>query len=86
MPTKEPEEVKELTQDEKIVDAYQSSHRSIQDIARIFNVSVDHVLNLIGAGDLATVQIQGDLIDESELGPGAQFNHGKTEHIIFTTN
>ena len=84
MPTKEP--VKELTQDEKIVDAYQTSHRSIQDIARIFNVTVDHVLNLIGAGDLASVQIQGDLIDLSELGPGAQFNYGKTERINFTTN
>ena len=84
MPTKEP--AKELTQDEKIVDAYQTSHRSIQDIARIFNVTVDHVLNLIGAGDLASVQIQGDLIDPSELGPGAQFNHGKIEHINFTTN
>jgi len=84
MPTKEP--VKELTQDEKIVDAYHKSHRSIQDIARIFNVTVDHVLNLIGAGDLATVQIQGDLIDPSELGPGAEFNYGKTERINFTTN
>jgi hypothetical protein len=77
---------KELTTDQKIVKAYQESKNSIQDIARIFNVTVNHVLNLIGEEEMSTVPMGGDLIDQVEAGVGAQLNLGKEVEVPFTTN
>ena len=82
-----PQEVpREMTEDEQIVHAYQTSSRSIQDIARIKGVSVEYVLNLIGENDITSVEIQGDLVDPSEIGPGAEFNYGKKVNVPFTTD
>jgi len=81
---KEPEVPKEMTEDEQIIHAYQTSARSIQDIARIKGVTVDHILRLIGQDEMTKVDIQGDLVDPSEIGPGAEFNYGKTVPIAFT--
>lgn len=74
------------SRDEQIVDAYQSSRNSIQDIARIFNVSVDHVLNLTGNASLASITFQGDMVDAQEAGPGAVLSYGQEVKIPYTTN
>ena len=82
-----PQEIpKEMTEDEQIIHAYQTSSSSIQDIARIRRVSVEHVLVLIGQTEMTSVDIQGDLVDASEIGPGAEFNYGKTVAVPYTVD
>lgn len=80
------EEPKELTKDEQITQAYQKGANSLQDLARIFGVSMDHVLNLTGNSHLATVQTGGDLIDAVEAGKGAELNYGSEIDVPFTLN
>ena len=70
----------------KIIEHYQKGQGSIQDIARVYRVSVDEVLDIIGVKDIGTVTYTPDLIDPSEVGPGASFNYGSTEKINYTTD
>lgn len=70
---------------EAIIGHYQKGQGSIQDIARVYGVSVDEVLRLIGAPELASVHISGDLIDANEAGP-AEMNYGKDVSVPFTLN
>lgn len=70
----------------KIREHYIRGQGSIQDIARVYRVEVDEVLNIIGLNDLSSVDAQGDLIDASEAGPGAEINHGKTFQVPYSTN
>lgn len=77
---------REMTVDEQIKFYYQRGKGSIQDLARIFNVSVDHVLILVGESNLGTVSTQGDMIDATEVGPGAQINYGKQFKVPFTVD
>lgn len=72
--------------DEKIISHYQKGQGSIQDIARVYNVPVSYVLELIGHGNLASVQTTGDLIDSSEAGPNVQMNYGKDFIVPFTVD
>jgi len=72
--------------DAEILKHYQAGHGSIQDLARIYNVSVAHVLNLTGQSHLTTVQTQGDMIDASDAGPGAEMNYGKEFYVPFTVD
>lgn len=70
-----------------VLKAYQTSSNSLQDLARIHNVSLDEVLNLTGNGHLATVQTSpGDMVDGTEVGPGAVVNGPTSAKIPFTTN
>lgn len=69
-----------------ILSHYQKGQGSIQDVARIYNVPVDEVLRIIGAPELASVSISGDLIDRSEAGPGVEMNYGKEVSVPFTVN
>lgn len=62
------------TDDEKIIWHYQHAEGSIQDIARVYRTSVEHVLEINGLNDMAEVQTQGDLIDQSEAGPEVRVN------------
>jgi hypothetical protein len=66
--------------------AYQLGKVSIQDIARIKRLTVDEVLEIIGEGELKSVQTGGDLIDPSEAGPGASMNYGRDFKVPFTTD
>lgn len=66
--------------------AYIHGRNSIQDIARIYKVSVPEVLDQIGEGKSKTVQVPGDLIDEAEAGPNAQMNYGKDVPVTFTVD
>lgn len=71
---------------EEIVKAYQTGRTSIQDIARVYRVSVDQVLGYIGEGHLASVHLGGDLIDAQEAGPGATLNYGQEYKIPFSVD
>ncbi len=70
----------------EIIHWYQVGTRSIQDIARIYRVSVDEVLNLVGEKELSTVDMPGDLIDPKEAGPNAEMNYGRKVSVPFTTD
>lgn len=70
----------------KIVETYQTTNRSIQDIARIMGYSVDQVLEAVGEGHLAEVESGGDMIDQSEAGPNAELNPPESIKVPFTTN
>lgn len=65
----------------KVIQAYQTSRNSIQDIARIFKVDVHEVMAAIGEGHSSFVHVPGDLIDQGEAGPNADMNYGKDVKI-----
>lgn len=67
----------------KIYGHYQRGEGSLQDIARIYRVSVDQVLEIIGAPELSSVAVPGDLIDVTEAGSGADMNYGKEFKVPF---
>lgn len=66
-----------------IKDHYIAGRGSIQDLARIYQVSVDEVLELIGEGSMSTVFTQGDMIDQAEAGPNTEMNYGKNFRVPF---
>jgi hypothetical protein len=70
----------------EILEHYQHARGSIQDLARIYEVPVDEVLEIIGEGSLSTVPLTGDLIDAAEAGPGAKMNYGGEIRVPFTVN
>jgi hypothetical protein len=76
----------DTTIQDKIISHYQKGQGSIQDIARVYNVSVAEVLRVTGQGHLASVQTQGDMISEADAGPGAQMNYGKEFVVPFSTD
>lgn len=76
----------EKSKDEQIVDAYQSSRNSIQDIARIFGVSVEHVLQLTGNGELVNVTYMGDMVDTTEVGNQTPLNYGQVVKVPYTAD
>lgn len=67
----------------QIIKYYQTGQGSIQSIARAFGISVEQVLEVIGEQKAAGVVVQGDMIDQSELGPGAQMNYGRVYKVPF---
>lgn len=77
-----------MTVEDRVQYHYMHGQGSIQDIARIYRMEVDEVLDLIGQSEMKTVrQSHGDLIDASEAGPGAQMNYeGKQFGVQFSTN
>lgn len=69
--------------EKKIIDHYQKAQGSIQDIARVYKVTVNEVLDAIGQGDANHVSVGGDLVDQSEAGPEAKISYGKTYTIDY---
>jgi hypothetical protein len=69
-----------------VMNAYQTGSSSIQDIARVFRVDVDDVLNLTGNGHLATVHTSGDLVDRQEVGPNVPLSQGQEYQTPITLN
>lgn len=67
----------------RILEHYQKGQGSIQDLARIYRLSVDEVLEIVGERHLSTVSTQGDLIDVNEAGPNAQMNYGREFKVPF---
>lgn len=70
----------------KINDHYQKAQGSIQDIARVYRLSVDEVLEALGMEDMMSVETTGDLIDQKEAGPDALLNHGQRHKVEYTAN
>lgn len=70
----------------KIVDHYQRGQGSIQDIARVYRLSVSEVLEILEKKNLENVYFIGDTIDQGEAGPGANMNFGQVENINFSTD
>lgn len=72
----------------KIKEFYNAGKGSIQDYARIYRLTVEEVLEILGLNDLKQVQMGGDLIDEAELGPTGrgQINPGEEIKVPFSTN
>lgn len=71
----------------KIKDHYNRGEGSIQDIARVYRVSVADVLDITNNQELKAVTIQGDLIDPQEaMGHGSQFNPGTVVNQNYDLN
>jgi hypothetical protein len=69
---------KELTK--TLSDHYQKGQGSIQDLARIYKVTVEEVLIAVGLSDMVDgVTLTGDLIDQREAGPLTTVNPGGTK-------
>lgn len=52
----------------KIKKHYQLGQGSIQDIARVYRYSVEEILDVLGLGDMSTIESSGDLIGQDEAG------------------
>lgn len=70
----------------KIKNHYQKGEGSIQDLARVYNVSVEDVLGVLGLMDVATVETSGDLIDQQEAGPEVTLKTTNIFKTKFTVN
>lgn len=77
-----------MTVEDRIRHHYMHGQGSIQDIARIYRMTVDEVLHLIGQDEMLTVQqSHGDLVDASEAGPSADLHYeGKVHPVNYDTN
>lgn len=72
---------------EKIKGHYQRGEGSIQDIARVYRLSVDEVLDVLDMKEMSEIKTQGDLIDQDEAGPEVVVNAiGKIARARFTTD
>lgn len=69
-----------------INDHYQKGQGSIQDIARVYRLSVDEVLQALGMEDMLTIQTSGDLVDQQEVGINTTLNTGEVHKINYTTD
>lgn len=70
----------------KIKQHYNLGQGSIQDIARVYRLDVEEVLEVLGQDDLLQVESVGDLVDASEVDPGTILNSSKRHRVHFTTN
>lgn len=70
----------------KIKDHYNKGQGSIQDIARVYQITVEDVLEVIGQSEMTEVIMQGDLIDQSEAGPEVKVVAFKRERVPYSTN
>lgn len=69
-----------------IVNHYQKGEGSIQDIARVYRLSVEEVLDVLGLSDVATIEGAGDLIDQTEAGPEVVLKEKNVYKPRFTLN
>jgi hypothetical protein len=81
------EEIEALPIEERVVYRYNHAQGSIQDIARVYRLSMEEVLKLIGHDNMLEIPTQGDLIDQSEAGPEVRVNPmGNPARNNFTTD
>lgn len=75
MTVKSEVKLEDMTVEDRVKYHYMHGQGSIQDIARVYRMSVEEVLHLIGQDEMLTVeQSHGDLIDQSEAGPMTEIN------------
>jgi len=70
----------------KLKNHYQRGEGSIQDLARIYHLPVEDVLDVLNLSDLTTIEGIGDLIDQQEAGPEVTLSSSKIYKTKFTTN
>ena len=70
----------------KIKNHYQLGQGSIQDLARVYHVTVEEVLEVLGLMDVAEVETSGDLIDQQEAGPEVTLKATNKFKTKFTLN
>lgn len=70
----------------KIKAHYQKGEGSIQDLARIYRLEVDEVLDMLGLSDVKEVEGMGDLIGANEAGPEVVIKTSNRYKAKFTTN
>lgn len=70
----------------KVNEHYQLGQGSIQDIARVYRLDVNDVLDALKLNDVLEVESVGDMVDESEVDPGTVINHGKRHRARYSTN
>ena len=69
----------------KINEHYQLGQGSIQDIARVYHLEVNTVLEELGLTDMLEVESVGDLVDRSEVDPDVVLNPYKKHRAKYTT-
>lgn len=70
----------------KVIEHYNLGQGSIQDIARVYRLDVDEVLEVLGMQDMMTVQTMGDLIGQDEAGLETQLQTGRKYKVPYTTD
>lgn len=75
-----------MTIEQRIKWEYEHVPDSIQTIARSHRMSVDEVLAIIEQKELTVVETVGDMVDQSEAGPGVQLETGKQHYVTYTTD
>lgn len=70
----------------KVIEHYNLGQGSIQDIARVYRLDVDEVLEVLGMQDMMTVQTMGDLIGQDEAGLETQLQTGRKYKVPYNTD
>lgn len=79
-------DVNAMSVEDRVRYRYMHGIGSIQDIARWDRLTVEEVLAWIGQSDMTIVTTQGDLIDQSEAGPGVQIEASKQHYVTYTSD
>jgi hypothetical protein len=81
------EQIEALPIKERVNYRYQHAQGTIQDLARVYRLEVNDVLDMLNLNDLSEIQTQGDLIDQAEAGPEVRVNpQGNPARSQYTTN
>ena len=76
-----------MTTEERVKYHYEHAQGSIQDIARVYRLTVDEVLHIIGQDELAMVNDNTvDMIDKSEAGTAPLKLEGTNHPVQFDIN
>lgn len=70
----------------KVIDHYQKGEGSIQDIARVYRLTVEEVLEVLDMKDLTVVESVGDLIGQEEAGMDVTINPSHKFKVPFSTD
>lgn len=70
----------------KVIEHYNLGQGSIQDIARVYRLDVDEVLEVLGMQDMMTVQTMGDLIGQDEAGLETPLQSGRKYKVPYNTD
>lgn len=73
--------------EDQIKDHYMRARGTIQDYARIYKLTVEEVLHILGHDEMISIETIGDLVDKKELGPNADPNpRGQLAEANYSVN
>lgn len=70
----------------KVIEHYNLGQGSIQDIARVYRLDVNEVLEVLGMHDMMTVQTMGDLIGQDEAGLETPLQSGRQYKVPYSVD